>query len=291
MMAFDPFTAIQYGAQLAQEEEPNAPIHDTVIWTAKDGFSFDTDDATPAPDRNLVDFEKLVSAGQQDSSTLFHDGVDLQDEQPSTDVADNSAETSPFPLAEGETRTFLDLRAGSKILARRADLSQTWPSIEQAIHAAAQEIRQIAKSHYSNYEAIRAANLMLPEAGVRIVETSKGRFTYAEIFIGSVTGGHNPNAGIDDSGEVGFDRFKDDNLRFAARLHFHWVNVRPSEHDDALAKQVARRVILAKAKAFPDEDPADLSYEAWVASFTAIYQYYKKTGAELEREGVDLYAR
>ncbi|MGB0921222.1 MAG: hypothetical protein ACPG1C_07850 [Alphaproteobacteria bacterium] len=43
MMAFDPFAAVQYGAQLAQEEdeEPNAPIHDTVIWTAKDGFSFD----------------------------------------------------------------------------------------------------------------------------------------------------------------------------------------------------------------------------------------------------------
>ncbi|MGB0921227.1 MAG: hypothetical protein ACPG1C_07875 [Alphaproteobacteria bacterium] len=47
MMAFDPFTAIQYGAQLAQEEEPNAPIHDTVIWTPADGFSFDTDDAEP----------------------------------------------------------------------------------------------------------------------------------------------------------------------------------------------------------------------------------------------------
>ncbi|MGB0920358.1 MAG: hypothetical protein ACPG1C_03445 [Alphaproteobacteria bacterium] len=56
---------------------PNAPIHDTVIWTAKDGFSFDTDDATPAPDRNLIDFEKLVSAGREELEPQPEADVDM----------------------------------------------------------------------------------------------------------------------------------------------------------------------------------------------------------------------
>ncbi|MGB0921224.1 MAG: hypothetical protein ACPG1C_07860 [Alphaproteobacteria bacterium] len=242
MMAFDPFAAVQYGTQPAQEGEPNAPIHDTVIWTAKDGFSFDTDDATPAPDRNLVNFDKLVSAGQhskapaQSDEAAAHLGLSESQQDQTEESADDPWPDLPKSAARpGEKETFLGRPEDSFKRTKNSDAKLGWKRVEDAVRAAAAEIRALAKEYYDDYDEMRRLNLMLPEAGVQIYEMPSGNYSYKGILIGWVESGDDPFDHEDARGQVRYTLHEEPIETLAARLHFHWTDLEPSEGDGDFA--------------------------------------------------------
>lgn len=165
-------------------------------------------------------------------------------------------EPHPFIEEEGTVYTFLDLPYEHKIPSSVAGLNNSWRDAEGAVHAAAEEIRELARAYYTNYDDLKRRQADLPEAGVRILINGKGEFTYYFIIVGDLR---------PEKATTRFERYEGEYDRLAARLHFHWSNLIPSEGADLSVDPAVGEAIKLKGGS---------GYQAWVASYDSQKPYF-----------------